>query len=210
MLYRVHAWLNINYVKLGTFFVYKSILDLAGRLPEATWWIPGVKAADSLAGSFFWLCLFLFWCKWRLVDISLPFWSSRPRHTRSFQRGEMSGFTAWENKQVQQQGRDTDPTQKRPKCVCVCDAREEGCVCMYIRVLREGKKVTIPFQIGPASQKIFYFSQLNIRLDWKDDLKDLMENKFWSIWNSCVDSPEPLSVSQCLFVFRLQEESGLY
>lgn len=90
----------------------------------------------------------------------------------------MSGFTAWENKQVQQQGRDTDPTQKRPKCVCVCDAREEGCVCMYIRVLREGKKATIPFQIGPASQKIFYFSQLNIRLDWKDDLKDLMENKF--------------------------------
>jgi len=35
-LYRVHAWLNIHYVKLSTFFVYKSILDLAGRLPEAT------------------------------------------------------------------------------------------------------------------------------------------------------------------------------
>lgn len=37
LLYRAHAWLNIHYVKLGTFFVYKSILDLAGRLPAATW-----------------------------------------------------------------------------------------------------------------------------------------------------------------------------
>lgn len=36
-----------------------------------------------------------------------------------------------------------------------------------------------------------------------------MENKFRSIWNSWVDSPELPSVSPCLFVFQLQEGSEL-
>lgn len=43
----------------------------------------------------------------------------------------------------------------------------------------------------------------------KDCSKDLMENKFRSIWNSWVDLPGLHSVSPCLFVFQLQEGSGL-
>lgn len=56
---------------------------------------------------------------------------------------------------------------------------------------------------------IFLFPSKIDLFDCKDCSKDLMENKFGSIWNSWVDSPGLPSVSPCLFVFQLQEGSGL-
>lgn len=68
-------------------------------------WILFVKKhLNSLAALFFTLYLFLFWCKWRLVDIFLPNLSASPCFLPplslflglgthgSFQRGEMSEF----------------------------------------------------------------------------------------------------------------------
>lgn len=56
---------------------------------------------------------------------------------------------------------------------------------------------------------IFLFPSKVDLFDYKDRSKDFMENKFKSIWNSWVDLLGLPSVSPCLFVFQLQEGSGL-
>ena len=106
-------------------------------------------------------------------------------------------------------------------CICVCSAAlwvrsERRCVCVSVFVCVHCK----PRHRGWFHSKydwfpckylpnIFLFPSKIDLFDCRDCSKDLMENKFESIWNSWVDSLGLPSVSPCLFVFRRQEGSRL-
>lgn len=90
--------------------------------------------------------------------------------------------------------------------------RARVCVCKLVLLQKQGERshfISYKTSFRENVYLIFFLFLNKIDLcDCGDCSKDLMENKFKSIWNSSVDWLGLPSLSPCLFVFRLQEGSG--
>lgn len=81
--------------------------------------------------------------------------------------------------------------------------------CMCLKTTRRCTRKPALFRDDKFSWKYFlHLVFFPSRIDLFDCTKDLMENKFRSIWNSSVDRAGRPSLSPYLFVFLLQEGSG--